>query len=536
MSNLSRGLHPGLYWNVAITISICLWLALTPALAQRPPFAELEGRADKAMAAGDLDQAILLYEKLANFYPDSAVAHNKLGVAHYKKGNDPRAIYSFRQALALSRNDAQALHNLVLASGRQADNLSREARFSEAARNLDELISNYSWHPQYSVLLYYRGRLEFLRGQIDDGLAWWKKAAALAPDSGVARVMAAQSRPFDDKTVALYNEALTKVKTEPAFDLLLGMRYVEQGKFDDAATNFTAGLEKIRLANIPFPILSLKGAQAFLALGDTAAAIRLLEEARLQRPDWASLRTLLWACYLAAGNQPQAEQTLQDAFELDGKPKLALLGASTSPVRLTTSGGSLRLMPVNAVSPSLGKATLSLDGQSLETEIKPGDALVFRVSQGRLSLESQATLSRPGGREGTLAPPLVAKDRKGALYRLADALLKRPVVIVFWSASGPDPLTLLQGLGGLKAHYGDRLETVAIHTDPGAQKEALRLYLSQPSTSAQLWGDARICQEFGVPGAPAVVVIDRAGRIVMRELSPGEGLFQELPFWLEDLP
>lgn len=524
-------------WRAAISVGFLLWLALTPAFAQRPPFAELEGRADKALAAGDLDKAVLLYEKLANFYPNSSVAHNKLGVAHFKKGNDPRAIYSFRQALALSRGNEQALSNLILASGRQADTLSREARFSEAATNLDELISNYSWHPQYSVLLYYRGRMEFLRGQSEDGLLWWKKAAALAPDSGVAKVMAAQARPLDDKTIALYKEASTKVKTEPSFDLLLGNRYMEARRHSEAATAYGTGLEKCRAQKIPFPMLSLKAAQADLADGNTAGAIAVLEEARLQRPDWASLRTLLWACYLTAGDTAQADQTLQDAFELDGRPKLALLGASTKPVRLTTSGGSLSLFPVNAVSPSEGKATLSLEGQKIELEIKPGDAFVYRVSEGNLTQESTATLSRGSGiQEGTLAPPLVAKDRRGSLYRLADALLKRPIVIVFWSAGGNNPLGMLNGLGGLESRYAENLETVFIHTDPGSQKDAQRLYLSQPSTSAQLWGDADTGKDFGVSVSPAVVVIDRSGRIVMRELAPTDDLFLRLPALIDGLP
>lgn len=516
-------------------VGLCLGFALTPAAAQRPPFAELEGRADKALAAGNLEQAILLYEKLANFYPHSAQAHNKLGVAHYKKGNDPRAIYSFRRALSLSRNDTQALNNLVLASGRQADNLSREARFSEAAKNLDELLSNYSWHPQYSVLLYYRGRLEFLRGQPDEGLSWWKKAASRAPESGVAKIVLAQTLPFDDRGLALYREALSKVKTEPAFDYLLGVRYSEARRDSEAATAFSSGLDKIREANIPFPLLSLRASQAYLAQGDTAAAIRLLEEARLQRPDWASLRTLLWASYLSAGDAPKADQTVHDAFQLDGRPKFALLGASTSPVKLTTPGGSLSLLPVNAVSPTVGPSTLEFDGQKFSLDIKPGDILVYQVQAGELSLVSQGSLSRQQSQEGTLAPPLVAKDRKGQLYRLSDALLKRPIVIVFWSAGGPDPVGLLNGLGGLKSRYKDRLETVAIHTDPASQKEAQRLYLGQPSTSAHLWGEPSSGKGFGVDSSPALVVIDRSGRIVMREPSPTENTFRELPALLDSL-
>lgn len=523
-------------WKAFILFGICLPLALTPALAQRPSFSELQARADRALAAGDLDKAVTLCEKLANFYPNSSEAHNKLGYAHYRKGNDPRAIYSFRRALALSRGNDQALHNLILASGRQADALSKEARFAEAARNLDELIAHYSWHPQLSVLLYYRGRLEFLRGQPEDGLVWWRKAAVKAPNSGVAKVIAAGERPLDDKTVALYNDASAKARTEPAYDYLLGVRLLEAQRFSAASAAFARGLKKCGEAGMPFPLLSLKAAQARLGEGDTAAAIALLEQARLQRPDWASLRTLLWACYLQTGDAAKAGQTLQDAFDLDGQPKLALLGRSAQPLKLTTADGASWLLPGHAVSLPKGPATLSLEGQNVKFEVGAGDALVYQVGAAGVSLASQATLSKAPQQEGALAPPLVAKDRRGHLYRLADALLKRPIVMVFWTARGPEPATMLNGLGALNARYGDRLETVAIHTDPGAQKEAQRLYLGQPGTSAQLWGEPTTGKDFGVATSPAVVVVDRQGRVVMRDQAPSEKLFSELPALLDALP
>jgi hypothetical protein len=230
-----------------------------------------------------------------------------------------------------------------------------------------------------------------------------------------------------------------------------------------------------------------------------------------------------------------ADQTLQDAFELDGRPKLALLGASTKIVRLTTSGGSLAMLPVNGVSPSVGPAKLSYKDQTFDLDIKPGDAFVYRVSEGELAQVSTASLARQGTQEGTLAPPLVAKDRRGQFYRLSDALLKRPIVIIFWSADGPDPVGMLNGLGSLEGRYGEDLETVAIHTVPDAQKEAQRLYLSQPSTSAQLWGDPESGKDFGVASSPAVVVIDRSGRIVMRELAPSGATFADLPALVDTL-
>ncbi len=525
-----------LSWKMAITTWLYLGLCLTPALAQRPAFNDLMGRADKALAAGNLEQAVNLYEKLANFYPTSAQAHNKLGLAHFKKGNDPRAIYSFRQSLALSRDNDEALHNLILASGRQADSLSREARFAEAGQNLDELLRDYSWHPQYSALLYYRGRLEFLRGQPADGLNWWKRAAKLAPDSGVAKVVAAQSRPFSPATLELYKEASKKVKTEPGFDLLLGDRYLEAKRPDDALKAYTLGLEKCRKAKIPFPLLSLKTAQAAIAAGDHATAITVLEEAKRERPDWASLRTSLWGAYLAAGNVAQADQAMQDAFELDGKPKLAIIGDST-PVRLTTPGGSTTLTAIQTVSPTPGKVTLTIgQGEPISIDLKPGDALVYRVSGDQLALESQAVLSRGTSQEGTLAPPLVARDRRGNFYRLSDALLKRPIVVLFWNADGDDPVALLTGLGALWTRYNGGLETVAIHTQPSAQKEAQRIYLSQPGTSAQLWGEAITGKDFGVNGSPALVVIDRAGRIVRREDQLNSQLFIDLPAYIDSLP
>ena len=293
----------------------------SPAHAQRPAFADLFQRAEAALAADDIDKAITLYEKLVNFYPTSSVAQNRLGFAHFKKGNDPRAIYCFRQALALSRDNDEALHNLILASGRQADALAREAQFSEAAQSLDELIANYSWHPQAAALLYYRGRVEFLRGKPDDGLNWWKKAAKAAPASGVAKVVQAQTLPMGEKALGLYQEAAKKVPTEPAFDYLLGHRYLETQETEKALKAFDNGLSKCREIDIPFPLLGLKAAQAALSLQQADKAVKLLEEAKLQRPDWASIRTNLWAAYLLAQDPGPADGALQDAFELNGRPK-----------------------------------------------------------------------------------------------------------------------------------------------------------------------------------------------------------------------
>lgn len=509
-------------------------LLLGPASADRPAFEPLFQRAEKALAAKDLEQAVLLFEKLAGFYPQSSRAHNRLGYAHYLKGNDPRAIYSFRKALSLSRRNDQALHNLLLASGRQADALARENAFAEAETALDELIASYSWHPQHAVLLYYRGRMEFLRGKPDIGLQWWKKAASRAPGSGVAKVMAAQGRPLA-KAEALYAEASAKVKTEPAFDYLLGKRQMDAKQYEKAYASFTKGLAKSREADIPFPLLSLKLAQACLATNRTEEAISVLEEAKLQRPDWASVRTLLWPAYLVANNPTAADAALQEAYELDGRPKFCLLGSAQDSVRLTTPNGSLLLAPPTGLSLPAGQISLQPSGGSAQNvTISSAQALVYRSTGGQLSEESSAVLASNTGNAGQLAPPLVAKDRRGRIYRLAESLLKQPIVILFWQVGDNDANNQLSELGAVAAHF-DGVETVAIHTDPTVQKDAQRLYLSQPGTSAQLWGDNEIAAQFGVSEAPALVVIDRSGRITLTRVGPTPVLFGELFEYLESL-
>lgn len=520
-----------------LCLVLCLILiSLTPTLGQnRPAFDPLLSRAEKAIADNDLEQAVMLYEKLANFYPNSSLAHNRLGYAHYLRGNDSRAIYSFQQALALDRNNDQALHNLLLASGRQADLLAQRNSFSESTRVLDDLISTYSWHPQHAVLLYYKGRVAFLRGRPQEALALWKRAAAQAPSSGVAKVVKAQSSPLNDHTIELYRKANEQVTSEPGFDYLLGKRQLDAQQYDNAYKNLKIGLEKARAAELPFPLLSLAFAQAALASDHGSEAIDVLEEAKKQRPDWASIRTLLWPTYLTAGDHLAADAALQESFELDKRPKLALLGAP-DPVRLTTANGSLLLVPPTATSLPAGRVTLTPKGGTAQTlEINEGQALVMRLQGTELVTESSATLAASVGNAGQLAPPLVAKDRRGRLYRLAQHLLKRPIVILFWDVTDPESSRQLAELGAIASRLEDNVETVAVHMEPSRQKDAQQLYLSQPGTSAQLWGESKMADEFGVTEIPTVVVINQRGYITSRRSGGAVEMFQGLALSIEEM-
>lgn len=261
----------------------------------------------------------------------------------------------------------------------------------------------------------------------------------------------------------------------------------------------------------------------------------MLEEAKKQRPDWASIRTLLWPAYLAAGNPTAADAALQEAYELDGRPKLCILGEST-PVRLKTANGSLLMIPPTGHSMREGTITATPQGGAPQKlELSANEALVLRASGGSLQTESSAQLVSSAGTAGQLAPPLVAKDRRGRFYRLAENLLKRPIVILFWDVSDSGATDQLAQLGAIASQFEDTTETVAIHTDPNTQKDALRVYLSQPGTSAQLWGDAEIAQQFGIAEVPSLVVIDRKGRITLTRSGPAEVMFDGLNDYVESL-
>ena len=57
-----------------------------------------------------------------------------------------------------------------------------------------------------------------------------------------------------------------------------------------------------------------------------------------------------------------------------------MLGKGKSRVQLTTTGGSLNLVPASAVSPSLGNASLAIPGgETVKFQIEAGDAIVYET-------------------------------------------------------------------------------------------------------------------------------------------------------------
>jgi tetratricopeptide (TPR) repeat protein/ADP-heptose:LPS heptosyltransferase len=122
--------------------------------------------------AGELDQAIALYERLLKFVPDLAPAHANLGVALRARGRLEDAEASYRRALALSPGTPDVLFNLA--------NLKRDqGSLAQAAEQYEAVLAADSTHhaARTNLALVLRDI-----GELDRAYDELAKVAAAQPD------------------------------------------------------------------------------------------------------------------------------------------------------------------------------------------------------------------------------------------------------------------------------------------------------------------------------------------------------------------
>src|SRR5690242_1056806 len=87
------------------------WVLFCALAAQAQPPSELD-RAIALEQSGQTDRAIALLRSILKANPQSAEAHNWLGVAHLQKNALPEAESEFRQAIRLKPDYVRAYNNL----------------------------------------------------------------------------------------------------------------------------------------------------------------------------------------------------------------------------------------------------------------------------------------------------------------------------------------------------------------------------------------------------------------------------------------
>jgi len=100
-------------------------LASVSSKAPKGGSATLAKRADKALAKGQVDKAISLYERVVEVSPNNGTYRAELGRAYVAAGRFKSAERSFLDAMELGQNDARTILNLSLA--KLAMNKDREA-------------------------------------------------------------------------------------------------------------------------------------------------------------------------------------------------------------------------------------------------------------------------------------------------------------------------------------------------------------------------------------------------------------------------
>lgn len=491
---------------------LLLLVSLTTVAWAAPSYSSLKRAGDQALAAKNYDEAILAFERLVRDYPGSD-SHNALGFALYQAGRTDRALYQFREALRYNRGDAEALHNFILAVGKKATESTRRLEYTEALNLLDEVISNYSWHPELAVVYYYRGQVLFFRGDDEGGMRSFEQAARRSPSSGTARFLEAVDAERAGRLQeagTLYQQALGKVPAEPVFRNYYGRLLERLNKQPLALAQFEKALGD---NPPPYVDLYLGQSRIYRRLGEYEKAAEALRKARDIRPDYASLHLLLWAVYRQQGFTDAAREELGLAVARDPRPAVAVFAAAPG-AEGSLDGQPIGPAPTAAFAPAGNhRVSVKAEGKTVTQplQLTDGNLALVNFDGTNLAVTTDARPEAVGGRKP--APDLVLKDRTNQRWRLAQFLHQSPVVIVFWSAAESDAAAQLDHLSALRTRLQGKVQTAAVHVDPDRSRDAHRLLLARPADFAQLWGDRQIAPTFGLDGSalPGVVLVDTDG-------------------------
>jgi tetratricopeptide (TPR) repeat protein len=153
-----------------------------------------------------------------------AITHSTRGNAYIHQGKPEEAVASFKEAIQLNPNSAEAHHNLGIA-------YSNQAKYDEAIPSFKKAIET---DPKNAKALGGLGNAYFRQGQLDEAVASFKKAIELDPKNG--EVHYSLGAVYDkqgklDEAVASFKEASALDPNSPA-RLYLVTIYYKQGLTD----------------------------------------------------------------------------------------------------------------------------------------------------------------------------------------------------------------------------------------------------------------------------------------------------------------
>jgi TolB-like protein/DNA-binding winged helix-turn-helix (wHTH) protein/Flp pilus assembly protein TadD len=226
-------------------------------------------------AQGTIEQAETRFEELPKLEPGYWQAYNAIGNFYYGQGRFAEAAYNFRRAAVLAPRNALAFNNLGAAQYMQGDYRAAAKAWEESVRirpsNL--VLSNI-------------GLAAYYAGEYDKAVEMQQKAIAESPED--FRIW---GRLGDS-----HRQAGDTAEAEQAYQKALGYASlaVERNPSDE---------ETLRYLSLYYSFT-----------GDSEAAIRAIERARMLQPESSRVHYFASKVYFVAGNTDRAVQELEQAL------------------------------------------------------------------------------------------------------------------------------------------------------------------------------------------------------------------------------
>ena len=187
------------------------------------------------VSQGQLDRAIAEYQTALRLKPDYEMAHYNLGLAYASQGQLDRAIAEYQTALRLSPGVAEVHNNLGFAYASQGQFDRAIAEYQTALR----------LKPDYAMAHYNLGIAYASQGQFDLAIAEYQTALRLKPDyagahNNLGAAYASQGQL--DLAIAEYQTALRLNPDLIDAHFNLGLTYESQGQLDLAIVEYQTAL------------------------------------------------------------------------------------------------------------------------------------------------------------------------------------------------------------------------------------------------------------------------------------------------------
>ncbi len=277
------------------------------ALEINPDYAEAHVNLGNALLQkGNVDEAIVHYQKALQIEPDYAKAHVNLGSVLFQKGDVDEAIAHFQKALQINPDNAVTCVDLGYALLQKG--------------NVDEAIAQYQTalqiNPDYAKAHNNLGNALLQKGDLDEAIVHYQKALQINPDYATARNnlgTALLQKGNVDEAIIHYQKALQINPDDAGAYNNLGNALFQKGNVDEAIVHFQKALQ----INPDYAKARVNLGNALLQKGNVDEAIVHYQKALLINPDYAEAHVNLGYALLQKGDVDGAIAHYQKALQIE---------------------------------------------------------------------------------------------------------------------------------------------------------------------------------------------------------------------------